>query len=85
MPLERPLREPIIGPDGQMSRRWKDYFDSLDVGQGTSIEFETESRFQSGAVDYGSDVRRLRVTDALLRTDVNDLQARVKALEFLDT
>jgi hypothetical protein len=85
LPLESPLREPIIGPDGQMSRRWKDYFANLDVGQVTSTTYEVEAKFQGDPPSYGSEVRRLKSADVRLAADITDLEARVKALEFLDT
>ncbi len=60
MPHEQPLREPIIGPDGQMSRRWKEYFAHIDTDQGVSADFEAESRVTAGGGDVSGDLRRLK-------------------------
>jgi hypothetical protein len=59
LPHDQPLREPIIGPDGQVSRRWKEYFAHLDTDQGVSADFEAESRVTVGGPDHSGDVRRL--------------------------
>lgn len=88
---ERPLREPLIGQDGQLSRRWKDYFDALDTGQETSDTFEIEQRLvgeSSSAAILAHDLRRKTRKDPpdypVQDRRVSRLQAQLRELRFLE-
>lgn len=91
MPLERPLREPIIGADGQMSRRWKEFFAGLDEGSNTSASFEAESRLTAGGLDTSGDVRRIKaqqrepVPFPAQDRRVSRMHAMLRELKFLES
>lgn len=65
MPLERPRREPLVGPDGQLPRSWANWFD------------EQASTNAGNVVTVGTLNARLTVAEA----DVVALEARATALE----
>jgi peptidoglycan hydrolase-like protein with peptidoglycan-binding domain len=90
LPLERPLREPIIGPDGQMSRRWADYFDSLDTGQVTSSTVETDAYFVGQDSVLQGEIRRLKAKRDPVDVPAQDrrvgqIQAQLRNLKFLES
>ena len=85
MPLERPIRRPIVGADGKMDRLWADYFDNLDVDQEVSTDFERESLFIGQDAGLGAEAndeaRRLKVRMTTAETDINAVEVRATALE----
>lgn len=91
MPLERPQREPLLGPDGRVSRRWTDFFAGLDSGNSASADFEAESRLTAGGLDTSSDVRRIKAQQrepvAVPAQDrrVSRMHAVLREMKFLES
>lgn len=93
MPLERPRRSPVVMPNGETDPRWIQYFDTLDVDQETTDEFQANTRFQSGETSVISQqVRQLKAQQRetlhlpvpMQDRRVAQLQAQVRAIKFLE-
>lgn len=83
MPLERPRRRSVVGPDGLTDPAWTRYFDSLDTDQSVTVSFETETRFQGTGETVDPAVRQTRARVVATETRLTALETSLREIDFL--